>query len=164
MRTYAISCLSCLLALDLICALRRRGRRGGGDADEDDDDDDELMDMTSGGWDSSGEESDRGRESGSHSDGEGRNKGGLDERRGGSGERDDEERLAVSNGESTGLYHTTCMHTRRRKGGWYERIDTPADQDALGQRPVTWPWPLDAVMTTMMEVVTEILALQWMSM
>ncbi len=46
------------------------------------------MDMTSGGWDSSGEELDEGREGGTLSDGEGRNKGSLDERRGGSGERD----------------------------------------------------------------------------
>jgi hypothetical protein len=38
------------------------------------------MDMRSGGWDSSGEESDGGREGGTLSDGEGRNKGSLDER------------------------------------------------------------------------------------
>ncbi len=72
------------------------------------------MDMTSGGWDSSGEELDEGREGGSLSDGEGRNKGSLDERRGGSGERDDGERLVVSNGGSTGLCHTTRMRTRRQ--------------------------------------------------
>jgi len=45
-----------------------------------------------------------------------------------------------------------------RKGGWHERIDKPAGQDALGQRPVTWPWLLDAMMMKMLEVVTEILA------
>lgn len=52
MRTYAISCRPCLLGLDLIRALRRRGRRNGGG--DDDDDDDELMDMTSDVSDSSG--------------------------------------------------------------------------------------------------------------
>ncbi len=86
-----------------------------------------------------------------HSDGEGRNKGGLNERRGGL-----EERLVVSNGAGTELYHTARVHTCRRKGGWHERIDTPAGQGALGQRPMTWPWLLDVMMMTMIEVVTEI--------
>ncbi len=54
------------------------------------------MDMTSGGWDSSGEESDGEREGGTLSDGEGRNKGSLDERRGGSGERDDGKHWTLS--------------------------------------------------------------------
>jgi hypothetical protein len=42
------------------------------------------MDMTSGAWDCSGEESDGGREGGTLSDVEGRNKRSLDESRGGS--------------------------------------------------------------------------------
>jgi hypothetical protein len=67
------------------------------------------MDMTSGGWDSSGEEPVGGREGGTLSDGEGMNKGSLDERRWGSGERDDGEPLVVSNGGSSGLCHTTRM-------------------------------------------------------
>lgn len=70
-----------------------------------------------------GGESDRGREGETLPDGEGRNKGVFDGRRGGMGERDDDGRLAVSKGG--GLYHTIRMHARRRKGGRHERMDTP---------------------------------------
>src|SRR5260221_54080 len=141
-RRPSVAILACW-PLDLICTLRRRGRHDGGgssDVDEDDDGDDEFMDMASGGWDSSGEESDGGQEGGTLSNGEGRNKGGLNERRGGLGER-----LVVSNGAGTELYHTARVHTWRRKGRWHERIDTPAGQGALGQRPMTWPWLLDVM-------------------
>ena len=113
MRTYAINCRPRLLVLDLICAVRRRSRRDGGG-----DDDDESMDMTS---DSSGGRwSERGWEGGTLSDGEGRNKGVFGECRG--EEHDDEERLVVSKGGSTGPYHTIRMHTRRRKGGRHGRM------------------------------------------
>lgn len=119
MRTYAISCRPCLLVLDLIRVLRRDRRGGGGDDDEDFDE--EEIDMTSGGsaslFSSGRGGLDGGRENVSLSDGEGRNNGVLDGCRGGSGERDDEERLVVSIGGSTGLYHAICMHTRRQKGG-----------------------------------------------
>ena len=129
MRTYAISCRPCLLALGLICALRRRFRRrnGGGD-DDDDDNNNESTDMTTGGSDSSGGRgSDR---SSGGSDGEGRNKGVFCERRG--GERDEEERLVVSKGGGTGLYHTIRMHTRTRKGGRHEKINTPVEMSLAG--------------------------------
>jgi hypothetical protein len=103
--------------------LWRRSRRiGGGDGD----DDGASMDMTSSGSDSSGgRASDGGREGGSLSDGEGRNKGVFGECRGGEG--DDEERLVVSKSVKTGLYHTIRMHTGRRKEGRHEMIDTPVE-------------------------------------
>ena len=116
MRTYAITCRPCLLILDfdLIGALRRDRRGGGGEDDE------ELIDMTSGGsgslFRSAIGESEGGREDETLPDGEGRNKGVFDGCRAGIGERDDDERLMLSEG-GTGLYHTTRMHTRRRQGG-----------------------------------------------
>jgi hypothetical protein len=122
MRTYAISCRPCLLSLDLIRALRRRDRRDGGG----DDDDDEFMDITSGVsgslFRSGGGGSDGGQEGETLSVGEGRNKGVFDERRGETGERDDDGRLVSEGGT---LYHTTRMHTRRRKKGRHEGMDTP---------------------------------------
>lgn len=142
MRTYAISCRPCLLilVLDLILGALRRDRRGGGGGGEEDVDE-ELIDITSGGsgslFCSARGGSVGGQEDVTLPDGEGRNNGVFDGCRAGTGERDDDERLVLSMGGSTGLYHTTRMHTRRRKGRRYERIDTPvtmvtalgADQD-----------------------------------